>query len=293
MRQAYSGGTANGALYRAEPVTLAFSEGFLVAVPLNVRPPGTAAEQTTLLRMQLVAEPEVASGAETVFTTTGEDWVATHHGAGVPPPPPRPRPPWRGKPAQGTTTSTAMVTADPLLHRLARVTQRPGVPCSPGDPRELIGTVLIAPPPGEDGQWSASTRFVASVRVEGAGFVDRRPFEPGDDTAFSRFPATGAWSIADDGSLQTTAAGNAVFGDPDWDHLTAAVGMRSASPGQPMAPAGVGFGVSGTGPAPRGIFVTVDGGRLVIRRRTTVADLSPSSRPPSCPCPRTLRTCRR
>src|SRR4029077_13524107 len=117
-----------GILYREEPVTLAFSEGFLVAVPLAVRPAGTTDEHTRLLRMHLVVEPDVAATAGTVFTTTGDDWIATHHGAGVPPPPPRPLPPWTGTPSHAVTASTAMVTADPLRHRLATVTQRAGVP---------------------------------------------------------------------------------------------------------------------------------------------------------------------
>ena len=60
VRGAYAGGRA-GRIYREEPVTLAFSEGFHVAVPLVVRPPGTSQEHTTLLRMQLLVTPEIAA----------------------------------------------------------------------------------------------------------------------------------------------------------------------------------------------------------------------------------------
>ena len=88
VRGAYAGGRA-GWIYREEPVTLAFSEGFHVAVPLAVRPPGTAEEHTTLLRMQLLVTPEIALSAGTAFTVTADDWIATHHGAGTPPPPSR------------------------------------------------------------------------------------------------------------------------------------------------------------------------------------------------------------
>ena len=192
VREAYAGGRG-GVVYREEPVTLAFSEGFLVAVPLTVRPAGTAEEHTKLLQMQLVVEPNVATTAGTVFTSTGDDWVGTHHGAGTPPRP-RPLPPWRGVPSRGTTAVTAMVSVDPLRHRLATVTQRAGVPCGPGDPRAVIGTVLVAPPQGDGDLWSAGAGFVARVREQGAGFVDRRPFEDGDETAFS---ATGTWTVAD------------------------------------------------------------------------------------------------
>ena len=41
-------------------MALAFAEGFHVAVPLAVRPPGSAEEQTVLLRMQLLVTPDLA-----------------------------------------------------------------------------------------------------------------------------------------------------------------------------------------------------------------------------------------
>jgi len=276
VREAYAGGRG-GVVYREEPVTLAFSEDFIVAVPLTVRPPGTAEERTTLLRMQLVVEPDVATTAGTVFTTTGDDWVATHHGAGVPPPPPRPLPPWTGVPSRAATASTAMVTANPLRHRLATVTQRAGVPCGPGDPRDVIGTVLVAPPQGNGDLWSAGARFAARVRAEGAGFVDRRPFEEGDDTAFS-VTGTGTWTVSG-GTLEAEGTGMAVFGEPDWDHLTVLAGIAPGS-----GPAGVGFGVTAPGAAPRGLFVTVEASRLVIRRRDAnggpLAELAAADLPP-------------
>ncbi len=151
-----------------------------------------------------------------------------------------------------------MVSVDPLRHRLATVTQRAGVPCGPGDPRAVIGTVLVAPPQGDGDLWSAGVGFVARVREQGAGFVDRRPFEDGDETAFS---VTGTWTVVRRRAA-CEGAGVAVFGEPDWDHLTV---VAEIAPGS--APAGVGFGLTAPGAAPRGLFVTVEAGRLVIRRR--------------------------
>src|SRR5262249_53162316 len=65
VRSTYDGG--RGTLYREEPVAVAFAEDFFVAVPLAVRPTGSAAERTTLLRMQLVARPDAALDAATPF----------------------------------------------------------------------------------------------------------------------------------------------------------------------------------------------------------------------------------
>ena len=89
------------------------------------------------------------------------------------------------------------------------MTQRPAVTCGLADPRDVIGTVLVAPPhgggpdpratpPGSRELWPAGERFTAHVRVEDAPFVDRRPFAAGDETAFSgavRRPASrpGRW----------------------------------------------------------------------------------------------------
>ncbi len=85
VRSAYAGGRG-GLVYREEPVALAFAEGFHVAVPLAVRPPGSAAEQTLLLRMQLLVTPDLAGPSGSVVTTTAADWVVTHRGTGLPPP---------------------------------------------------------------------------------------------------------------------------------------------------------------------------------------------------------------
>ena len=308
VRGAYAGGRA-GVIYREEPVTLAFSEGFHVAVPLAVRPPGTAAEHTTLLRMQLLVTPELALSAGTAVTVTADDWIATHHGAGTPPPPGRGEFPWFPVKSLARSDPTPMLSSDPLRQRLSVMTQRASASCGLSDPRDVTGTVLVAPPqgggedpaatpPGSSELWAAGSRFTASVRVEGAGFVDRRPFAEGDETALSIASVGGSatWSVTD-GELHVTAAASSVgvFGDPDWDHLTLVVGIARAEQGSngslpgPLS-AGVGVGVADVGAAPRGLFATVEipagGGtaRLVVRGRDStggplvqlgVADLAP------------------
>jgi hypothetical protein len=268
VRGAYSGGRS-GFVYREEPVTLAFGEGFHVAVPLTSRPPGSAEEHTTLLRMQLLVTPDVALTTGTALTATADDWVVANRGAGVPPR--RDDLVWFPVATKGHTGAAPMTTIEPVRHRLAGLTQRPGVPCGSGDPRRVIGTVLVAPPQGEaadpddpDGPelWAARTRMSAAVRAQGAGFVDRRPFAEGDHTAFSR--SGGSWSVID-GELRvdSTSREVAVFGEVDWDHLTVVVGIGPGS-----SSAGVGFAVTSASAATGGLFATVEGPRLVVRRRS-------------------------
>ena len=293
VRGAYAGGRA-GLIYREEPVTLAFSEGFHVAVPLAARPPGTAAEHATLLRMQLLVSPEIAVSAGTVFTVTADDWIATHHGAGTPPPPTRGEFPRFPMKTLARTDPSPMISIDPLRQRLAVMTQRGAASCGLADPSEVTGTVLVAPPqgggpdptatpPGSRELWEARSRFTASVRVEGAGFVDRRPFAEGDETALSVASAGGAssWTVSE-GALGVAGSGPsfALFGEPEWDHLTIVVGVARpeiGSDGGAPAPlsAGVGVGLAAPSGAPRGLFATVEvptgsgPARLVVGRRDT------------------------
>ena len=286
VRSAYAGGRA-GIVYREEPIALAFAEDFHVAVPLAVRPPGSAEEQTKLLRMQLLVTPELAGATATAFTATAEDWVATHRGSGVPPPVLDGEIVWYPVLSTASTQASAMRSADPFKARLAVMTQRAAVTCDLGDPLQVIGTVLVAPPagggpdplavpPGSAELWPAGSRFTAHVREQGAPFVDRRPFVAGDETSFTAAVLGGPGSLAswsvEDGALRVTGTGRrfAIFGDPLWDHVTVLVGI---APG--AASAGVGFGVPAGVSAPRGLFACVEapapggGGpaRLVIRRR--------------------------
>jgi hypothetical protein len=269
VRGAYAGGRA-GFVYRTEPVTLAFSEGFQVAVPLDARPPAGAPEHTTLLQMQLVVTPAVASAPATAFTVTADDWIVAHRGAA--PPPPLETFPWRGVLTKARGGPSPMISVDPFRLRLTAMTQRPAVTCGLSDATHVTGTVLVAPPqgggpdpgatpPGSAELWAAGARFTASVRTEGAPFVDRRPFVEGDETALA-IRGAGSW-IVSGAELQATGTGLglAAFGDPDWDHLTVSTGLSSGATG-----AGVGFGLPATGTAGALFAIVENGTRLVVRR---------------------------
>lgn len=264
VRAAYTGGYG-GRVYREEPVTLAFSEGFHVAVPIAVRPPGAADEHIELLRMQLVVAPDQANGADTAYTVTSSDWIATHQGTVRPP---RSGGAWTPFPSRSDTMASAMRTEDPFTLRLAAMTQRPAVTCGLPDPADVTGTVLIAPPPDPDvALWEPGMTYTASVRRELAPFVDRRPFEAGDETALTVGVLAGGsavWSVADGQLVRSgTGWGLATFGEATWEHATMLVGI---APGATAAGIGVGTG------AGAGLFALVEEvgetRRLVIRRRT-------------------------
>jgi hypothetical protein len=264
VRAAYTGGRA-GVVYREEPVTLAFSEGFHVAVPIAVRPPGASAEQTRLLRMQLLVSPDQANRATTTYTVTSQDWIVAHPGGGTPPR--RGDHTWTSVVGGSRTVASAMRTADPFVQRFAAMTQRPAVTCGLPDPSQVTGTVLVtAPPDPATGLWEPGMTYTASVRAEDGPFVDRRPFEAGDETALT--PGTlgsgsAVWTV-DDGRLVRAGAdwGLATFGEATWEHAAVLVGIE---PGAEAA--GIGVGIGGGG----GLFALVEEAantrRLVIRRR--------------------------
>ena len=275
-------------VYREEPVALAFAEGFHVAVPLAVRPPGSALEQTTLLRMQLLVTPDLAAAGGSVVTTTAEDWVVTHRGSGLPPVLDGGIV-WHPVLSTASTAASAMRSADPVKERLAVMTQRAAVTCDLADPRQVIGAVLVAPPVGGGPDplgtppaqlWPAGERFTAHVRVQGAPFVDRRPFVAGDETALTPAVLGGPGSLSswtvEEGRLRVAGAGRrfAMFGEPTWDHVTVLCGVVPGA-----ASAGVGFGIPAGLPS-RGLFACVEAGvgggpaRLVIRRRTASGPLT-------------------
>lgn len=284
VNAAYTGG--RGALYREEPVTLAFKEDFSAAVPLALRPPGAAAEQTVLMKMQLLVQPDTAATLDTPFSTTGEDWIVSHRtsvviGEVLT---------WKGELSLSATVSSNMVSADPMRARLAGLTQRfseaatAPAGCDLDDPRRVVSPVLIAPPQGEDDPanpgrklWPAASRFSARVRQEGAGFVDRRSFEGADRTAFDFALDAGpggaaAWSVAE-GKLRV-ATGSVrrfgVFGEPEWNHLSIQIGVEPGS-----AAAGVGVALPASGAPSRGLFAVVEqtgaARRLAIYRRDSGA----------------------
>jgi len=279
VRGAYGGG--RGFLYRREPAVLSFNEDFFVAVPLTLRPAGTSAEHTTLMRMQLLARADTAINAGTPFTSTTTDWIVDHRGH-----PGRVRTTvWDVRASLGVTLGTAMVSTEPTRARLATLTQRPGVNCGLGDPRNVVGSVLIAPPQGETDPddatkelWPASQNHTATVRMEGAAFVERVVFDPADLTAMqflpdSGFGDSGDWTVVD-GVLNVaigTARRLAIFGETSWNHFSVTVSVSVLGPA-----AGVAIALPGGAPS-QGLFALIEatsgGRRLVLYRRTSGAEM--------------------
>ncbi|MFF7976901.1 hypothetical protein [Streptomyces sp. NPDC007905] len=273
VRATYTGG--HGRLYREEPIAIAFREDFHVAVPITLRPPGTSAEHTQLLRMQLLARPDNAPTTGTLATSSGEDWIVTHR----PQQPASPQAePWDVRVTSSSTLTTLAKTDDAARVRLGTIVAREKSRCPLNDPRTVIGPVLLAPPQGDNDLWPEVGALTATVVRRDAGFVERQGFISADLGAF-QFTLDEGTGGADDWSLDGPclhASSNgrryALFGEADWDHLNVRIGVELSG-----AMAGVGFGLpSGASPS-RGLFAVVEatpgGRRLVIYRRRSGTQL--------------------
>lgn len=292
VKSTYGGG--RGLLYRREPAVLCFKEDFFVAVPLASRPAGTAEEHTTLLRMQLVARPDIAATVGTPMTVTGEDWIVAHRRLVVPPR----RYEWEIRESRSVTIGTQMTSVNPLRGRLARLTQRPDSSCSLANPLDVIGTALIAEPqgdadPDDPGRelWAAGVAYTASVRVEGAPFVQRLMFEAADLTAFDLAVDAGpggadAWAV-DQGAVFAgagTARRFALFGASDWNHVSFTVNIASADV------AGVAIALPGASAPSEGLFALIEtsagGRRIALYSRSAgieMTELAQAALPPVDP----------
>lgn len=275
VRSTYTGG--RGVLYREEPAVLAFNEDFSVAVPTQLRPPGSSAEHTQLLRMQLLVRPDIAVEQQTVFTATGNDWVVAHRA----PPPAVLQTDWKSASTYSKTLTTRTTSGSPHRARLAALTQRPGSQCPVSDPLRVLGPVLVAPPQGQVDPldpsrqlWPAAGSCTATVRLEGAPFVQRLAFDSTDETAFTRVTDSGggdttAWTVVSGELRAATGAMRrlALFGEPSWNHVTVDVAFKPGS-----GTAGIGVALPAPGKVPdRGMFAVVEptagGRRLAIYRR--------------------------
>jgi hypothetical protein len=280
VRSAYNGG--RGALYREEPITLAFHEDYSIAVPLASRPAGaTGDEATQLFPMRLVAEPQAAiGGGGTSGTATAADWIVVHR-TGITAPYAEA---FRFLVGAAETVASRFVSENARILRLAGLTQRPAATCALADPREVVGPVLIAHPEGATDPadstrklWPPRTPIRAAVRREAAPFVHRERFVPIDATAFEfrtdANAAAAAWLVVDGGIGPASLPSHALFGDADWLHVTVTLGFAVVS-GQR---AGIGFGLPASGVG-AGIFAIVDrtgaADRLLLLRRGAAGGFS-------------------
>jgi hypothetical protein len=279
VRSVYCGGRSR--VYREEPIAVAFQEDFYVAVPLSLRPPGTIEERHQLFRMALTTRPDTATKPNTKYTATDDDWIVTHRtlvcGAIARA--------WEYAVTASQDLVANAISVNPLRARLAQITQRLDTSCPLADPTQVISPLLIARPQGEPDPenlgaelWLAGTSYRATVRQEGAPFVDRRTFVSADLTALTLLRDSGntnsTWDVLD-GELRLTAGGQlcyARFGEEDWNHLriqlsvcpdTGTAGLALSLPG-------------GSGPPNRGLYAVVrpatGGGReiaLLSRRSGT------------------------
>lgn len=262
VQRAYAGG--RGRLYRVEPVTIAFDEDYAPAVPLAARPAGTSAERTELLRLALTARPAVATGPGTTsFTAVGPDWLTAHRVIVATPLDTI----WGSVASLSERRKLPLRSTDPMLERLAGLTQRPTVDCGLDDPRDANGSLLVAPPQGTPDPvvaggelWPAGAQLSAVVRPFGSGHVEREAFLAGDDTAFTFALDGGAgpagdWSVTD-GRLAVAGSAvrrYAIFGDDDWDHLTIVVSAAADA-----AAFGVGVGLPAGATPASGLFAVVE-----------------------------------
>ena len=164
--------------------------------------PHRAAERNQLLEWTLVVERVAGSGEARRLSVTSADWVVIHRGTGGPIR-------WRpvvsrtGEGHMRSVTRTAL-TLDPVRVRLETMATRPGG--CPDPPSLARSQVLVHDPvdPADTGvgaaTWVPDAHHRVSVRIKDAPFVDRRPFEEGDETAFTmadhgRMFGT-AWTLA-------------------------------------------------------------------------------------------------
>ncbi|WP_159441669.1 hypothetical protein [Roseivivax lentus] len=279
VASSYNGG--RGTLYREEPVAIAMTEELAIAVPLAHRPAGSTAEETQLFAMRLVAEPQAALISDTPGTATSGDWIVAHRTfvAVVA------QLPYAYGVGRAETAAVNMISTNPLRERLAGLTQRPEVDCGLADPRDVIGSALLAYPEGaadpEDPArklWPTNTPFRAVVRPDGAPFVHRAAFQPADATAFAYRTdgntAGTSWTVSDGllAPVGTPALQHALFGEPDWLHASVTATLRRGT-----GRVGVGLACPATGIGD-GIFVFVDAShspdRLVIARRNAAGGYS-------------------
>src|SRR5262249_47781607 len=158
-------------------------------------------------------------------TIPSGDWVVTHRGTA--PPPPK-----RGPIVIGLNPADPILRAlvreaqstDPLRLRLEAVIVSPGgCNAPPAPPRKMRvlshDPVDPDPPAAAVKRWPARKMLRMNMRVSGAPFIDRRPFETEDATSF--VPTGGAWQVAEGAMTPVSPTGAspqfAIFGDPPWE----------------------------------------------------------------------------
>src|SRR5262249_9341746 len=178
-------------LYRSEPVLLALNERSDLFRPPDPPHPGDPPERRQQVDWVLVVTRVGGAGPPERISRPDTDWIVAHRGT-VPPP----QPPLRGPIDVNRVAAVALRRAasqDPLRQRFEAVLASPSScnrPPSAPPSRALIHRPYDpAQPDAEPAFWPPRAVLRAGAQIRGGPFVERTPFEPGDETAFSGTPA--------------------------------------------------------------------------------------------------------
>jgi hypothetical protein len=271
-------------LYRSEPLTLAFNERFNILAPLvRETEPDAPLERRQVLEWVMAVEKmgDVDDGQR--ITQTSADWIVDNRSNPFPP-----------NSREGLVLDGGIFkmlvrqapTRDPFRKRLEKILHRPEG-CDV--PRPLLHDSLVlvhepADPQAPDGEpmlWAPGAYFRVNVRRKDGPFVERKPFDGIDFTAFTFLdelgqPSTG-WRVTDGamhvfGSPADTIRRLALFGD-DWNHVQiyATIDPEGGS-------AGLAVGASGIAGAFSAMFGLIDEGsgqlRLIERRNGSATEVA-------------------
>jgi hypothetical protein len=270
--------TAELPLYRSEPVILAFNERFDIFAALE-RPPSATdpPERKQSHDVVLAIEKVGGSGTERRISQTAPDWIVTHRSL---PLPPVKHPPY----VVSGSVLDAIVregirrapSLDPLSVRYDAILVSPGgcgLPEPPARRSRTLSHDAVDPdtPDATPRHWPAQTVLRASVRRKEAPFVERAPFEAGDEGALTRVGGA-AWSATAGGLGPDPVAATrqlGVFGEANWEHLI----LRAEVDAQNVE-AGVAVAVGGAPLGSRALLAVVDpaAGRLRLLARRGAVD---------------------
>jgi hypothetical protein len=253
-------------LYRSEPVALAFTENMSNLLPVDrVAAPGDPPEKAQLMQLALSVDRLASPDGALRLTSPGEDWLSAHGGTvavtGVPP--------FRN----GLFSSLRVRTAPSLDLRVQRFEAVLAAGRCAHDVVHSSQVLSHAPiaPDGIADNWQAQASMRATVRAQDGPYTERNAFVTNDLGAFS-YLSDGSpnpvWTLTN-GTLVAPGPGRryATFGDPTWNHFQIGATFDPAG-----GIAGLGVGLSGTTPVQQAMLALIDGGNLVLVRRTAGAD---------------------
>ena len=277
-------GPAPQTLYRSEPITLAFNEMFNILAPLNGIPePDASLERNQILEWVLTVEKMGNATEGQRITQTSPDWIVVHRTI---PLPPLLNPAYVLDGIIDTGVVREAETRDPFNLRLEAFLYLPEG-CNLPRPRLHQSQVLLHEPvdpelPENTPQlWARRSTFRVNVRRKDGPFVERRPFDTNDFTAFD-FASDGLvigtpWRVTN-GAMHVINSPSdnvrrlALFGDETWNHIQI---YTSVDPQGGRA--GLAVGISGQVGVLEALLALVDEGsgrlRIIERRNGTDTEL--------------------